>query len=83
MAEAKTTYVVKKVMTEIQVQMVSLTLTIEEAEVLQTACGFIGGPPDGLRGKMDKISDALADLGFDGYDNVVDQTTRQGIIFKD
>jgi hypothetical protein len=36
-----------------------LTLTPYEAAVLRTACGWIGGHPDGPRGAMDRISSML------------------------
>lgn len=42
---------------------IKLSLTREEAELLNTVCLNIGGPPTGNRGKICAISYALRSIG--------------------
>lgn len=59
MAESKTVIVEKKIETIVKEKHIELTLTEEEAQVLQDILNRIGGSPDGVRGLADNIGKAL------------------------
>lgn len=45
---------------EVEEEVVTLKLTLEEAQVLSAALGVFGGSPDGLRGLIKEIYNPLA-----------------------
>lgn len=61
MATATKTNQVKEVIKTELVPVFVLTLSAEEAGVLRSVCGKIGGDSNGPRGKMDAIANALID----------------------
>ena len=63
---------------------ITITLSPQEAEYLQTVSNRIGGPTDGPRGFFDELRKELNVLGIIYNENILDKTekTHQGIYLK-
>lgn len=48
---------------------ITLQMTEKEAKTLVLVIGGVGGPPEGYRGDIDNIGEALASIGYEDFDS--------------